>query len=141
MWQLAARSWVIAAAVLGTIVPATTGRADPGSPPVQIGRATWAPKLYGFCMDAADSRHRSIPEQAHVLHELGFDGAGYELWLGDDLDKNLRTLDEADLKVYLFWIVVHLDPKIFNSGPCYLSGLPAQWALASCGKDSKPQVT
>jgi hypothetical protein len=64
-------------------------------------------------MDAADSRHRSIPEQARMLHELGFDGAGYELWLGDDLDKNLRTLDEADLKVYLFWIVVHLDPKIF----------------------------
>jgi sugar phosphate isomerase/epimerase len=111
MWQLASRLWVIAAAVLGTIVPATTGRADPGSPPLQIGQANWAPKLYGFCMDAADSRHRSLPEQARMLHELGFDGAGYELWLGDELDKNLRTLDEADLKVYLFWIVVHLDPK------------------------------
>jgi hypothetical protein len=24
---------------------------------------------------------------------------------------------------------------------CYLSGLPDHWALASSGKDSKPQVT
>jgi sugar phosphate isomerase/epimerase len=111
MWQLASRLCAIAGAVLGMIVPATTGRADPGSPPVQAGQAAWAPKLYGFCMDAADSRHRSLPEQARMLHELGFDGAGYELWLGDDLDKNLRTLDEADLKVYLFWIVVHLNSK------------------------------
>jgi sugar phosphate isomerase/epimerase len=102
--------WVIAAAVLGTLVPAGAGRADTSSPPARAGQSTGAPKLFGFCMDAADSEHRSLPEQARMLHELGFDGAGYELWLGADLDKNLRTLDEADLKLYLAWIVVHVEP-------------------------------
>ncbi len=110
MWHFVSGLSLIAAAVLGTVVPATTGRAGTGSPPVKAGQAAWAPKLFGFCVDVADSKHRSIPEQARVLHELGFDGAGYELWLGADLDKNLRTLDEAGLKLYLAWIVVHLEP-------------------------------
>jgi len=102
---------VIAAALLGTLVPAASFGAETDWPPVQAGQTTWAPKLYGFCMDVADSKHRSIPEQARMLRELGFDGAGYELWLGEDLDKNLRALDEADLKVFLFWVVVHLDQE------------------------------
>ena len=40
-------------------------------------------------MNVADSEHRSLPEQARMLRELGFDGAAYGLWLGDDLDRNL----------------------------------------------------
>jgi sugar phosphate isomerase/epimerase len=59
------------------------------------------PELYAFCMDVADEKHRSLPEQARMLRELGFDGAAYSLWFGEDLDRNLRTLDEAGLKPYM----------------------------------------
>jgi sugar phosphate isomerase/epimerase len=73
--------------------------------------AAWAPKLYGFCMDTHDEKKRSIPEQAQMLCDLGFDGAGYPLWLDESLEKNLRTLDQSGLKVYLLYASVNVDPK------------------------------
>ena len=103
------RFWLILAALLGTIVPTTPGRADTAAPAVQAGQTPWAPKLWGFCMDKADSKKRSLPEQARMLHELGFAGAGYWLWFGAELDKNLRTLDEADLQLYFACFEVHLQ--------------------------------
>jgi sugar phosphate isomerase/epimerase len=59
-------------------------------------------------MDVADSKHRSLPEQARMLRELGFDGAAYGLWVGEDLERNLRTLDEAGLQVYMFETRINL---------------------------------
>jgi len=53
----------------------------------------------------------SIPTQAKLLGELGFDGAGYPLWLGDEADDNLRWLDEAGLPLYLVYMSVNLDPQ------------------------------
>jgi len=73
-------------------------------------QAAWAPKLYGLCMETHDAKRRSIPEQVRMLRELGFDGAGYPLWLDENLDKNLRTLDEAGLHVYLLYTSVDVKP-------------------------------
>ena len=50
-----------------------------------------APKLYGFCIDLPEDPDPSISSQAELLHELGFDGVGYPLWFGDDLDEKLAA--------------------------------------------------
>ncbi|MFH1264173.1 MAG: sugar phosphate isomerase/epimerase family protein [Planctomycetota bacterium] len=103
--------WMIAAAILAFIALATTTRAGETAKP---GKTAWAPKLYGFCMDTHDSKHRSMPEQAQMLAELGFAGAGYRLWLDENLDKsldkNLKTLDEAGLAVYLLHTAASVKP-------------------------------
>jgi sugar phosphate isomerase/epimerase len=53
----------------------------------------------------------SVPAQAKLLCELGFDGVGYPLWFGDELDNNLRSLDESGLTLHLVYLTVNLDPK------------------------------
>lgn len=68
------------------------------------------PPLYGFCMEVTDAKRRTLPEQVRLLHDLGFQGAGYPLWLGEKLHENLRVLDNAGLKVYLLWTAVNLKP-------------------------------
>ena len=82
-------------------------------------QSEWAPEFYGFCMETHDSEKRSVPQQAKMLASLGFDGVGYPLWLNDDLQKNLQTLDDANLKIYQMYMRVNLaadsgkvDPKV-----------------------------
>jgi sugar phosphate isomerase/epimerase len=69
-----------------------------------------APKLYGFCMEMHDARKRTLPEQAAMLRELGFDGVGYPLWLDDQLQQNLAELDRAGLPVYLMYASASVAP-------------------------------
>jgi len=107
MWNTS----VIAAMTLGMLMLVAVGRAQEKSSSGAAGQAAWAPKLYGLCMDTHDAKHRSIPEQAKMLRELGFDGAGYPLWLDETLDKNLRILDDAGLKVYVLYASVDVNPK------------------------------
>lgn len=71
---------------------------------------TSLPKLYGFCVDLPAVPNPSIPDQARLLKELGFDGVGYPLWFGEEMDKDLRALDEAGLELYLVYTTVNLDP-------------------------------
>jgi sugar phosphate isomerase/epimerase len=99
---LGIRGWPITAAAIVVLFSGIMGRADETCPPAKSRPAAGTPKLFGFCMDVADSKHRSLPEQARMLRDLGFDGAAYGLWLGKDLDRNLRTFDEAGLNIYLF---------------------------------------
>ncbi len=73
-------------------------------------KKVWSPKLYGFCMGMPGPARRSISEQARMLHELGFDGAGYQLWLDGKLEENLKTLDDADLEASLLYIRINLKP-------------------------------
>ena len=73
-------------------------------------RDAWAPQLYGFCMDMPAAPNASIAEQAKLLARLGFDGAGYPLWLDDDLPKNLATLDDAGLKTFHLYASIDLKP-------------------------------
>ena len=95
--------FVLAAAILATVFFGRSIRAE-GAPPR-------APDLYGFCMDLPKVPNPSIPDQAKLLKELGFSGAGYPLWFGEELDKSLRTLDEAGLRLYLVYMTVNLDPE------------------------------
>lgn len=71
---------------------------------------SWWPKLYGFCIETHDARKRTLPEQAALLRELGFDGAGYPLRLDESLEKNLKILDDAGLALYLAHARVSVKP-------------------------------
>jgi sugar phosphate isomerase/epimerase len=64
------------------------------------------PPFFAFCMDTHDSMKRSLQEQASLLKELGYDGAGH-LWL-DDLDKRIETLDAQGLKLFHVYIRVNI---------------------------------
>ncbi|MCY2989781.1 MAG: sugar phosphate isomerase/epimerase [Planctomycetota bacterium] len=88
--------------------------------PDQASPAAWQPPLYGFCMEIFDAKKRPLPEQAQMLRELGFDGVGYPLWLDENLDKHLRTLDEAGLKLYLLYATLNVNPN----APAYDPRLP-----------------
>lgn len=77
------------------------------------GRATDLPSAAGkpffaFCMDVQDSKKRSLPEQAELLKELGYDGAGH-LWL-ENVSERLQTLDAAGLRLVQIQTIVDLTP-------------------------------
>jgi len=61
--------------------------------------------FFAFCMDTHDSMKRDLREQAALLKELGYDGAGH-LWL-DHVAGRIETLDAAGLK--LFKISMYVD--------------------------------
>jgi len=105
---------------LAVLLAGVTGRAEETRPPAPADQPAGTPKLFAFCMNVADSRHRSLPEQARMLRELGFDGAAYGLWLGADLERNLQTFDAAGLNIYMFEVVADLtrpfDPQLNPPG-------------------------
>lgn len=62
--------------------------------------------FFAFCFDTHDEKKRDVAQQAAMLKELGFDGAGH---IGlDGLDQRLATLDQAGLKLCLAGMVVDL---------------------------------
>ena len=64
--------------------------------------------FFALCMDTHDSAKRTLPQQAALLAELGYDGAGH-LWL-DDLDQRLATLDAVGLDLFQVYLRVDLRP-------------------------------
>lgn len=85
---------------------------------------SWPPKLYGFCMELPAVPNPSIPDQAKLLKELGFDGVGYPVWLGEEADKNLQALDKAGLELQLAYVTVNVNPE----KPAFDPRLPAALA-------------
>lgn len=64
--------------------------------------------FFALCMDTHDAKKRSLPEQAQMLKELGYDGAGH-LWL-DGVRERLATLDAARLKLFQIYLRLDLSP-------------------------------
>lgn len=100
--------------------------------------------LFAFCMDTHDERKRSLAEQAAMLKELGYAGAGH-LWL-DQLPERLQTLDEAGLALFQVYLRVSIapgaqppyDPRLKDLLPL-LRGRPTMLAvLVTGGKPSDP---
>lgn len=84
-----------------------------GHPPT--GGREPTPPLFAFCMDTHDSRKRDLRQQAEMLKELGYAGAGH-LWL-DGVEERLRTLEEAGLR--LFQIYLRGDLSAAGAAPGY----------------------
>ncbi len=74
-------------------------------------KPAWPPRLYGFCVELPAVPNPSISGQAKLLKELGFDGVGYALWLGETMDNNLRVLDEVGQQLYLVYMTVNLNAE------------------------------
>lgn len=67
--------------------------------------------FFALCMDTHDARKRSLAEQAHLLKELGYDGAGH---VGlDQLEERRRTLEAVGLKLFhvYLWLSVRADGR------------------------------
>lgn len=101
---------IVVAMLLALLVPTGAGLAEEASPAPAETASAWAPEFYGLCVDTHDEKHRSTAEQAQMLRELGFDGAAYRLWLDEEMDKNLKTFDDAGLKIYMMYTSVNVDP-------------------------------
>jgi len=110
-WRCSLPGLLAIPAALLLMSPVQLARAaDDASPPAGKDAASWTPKLYAFCMGMPDKARRTVAEQAEMLHELGFDGVGYSLWLGEELEKNLRALDAAGIEAFMLYTSVNLKP-------------------------------
>ena len=75
------------------------------------------PKFYAYCVEVGvpGLKARPLADQASLLHELGFDGIGLPLPLGDDLDADFKLLDDAGLQAFMFWININVNPAKASS--------------------------
>ena len=64
--------------------------------------------FFALCMDTHDAKKRSLAQQAEILKELGYDGAGH-LWL-KNVPERLKTLDAAGLKLFHIYMQVNVKP-------------------------------
>ena len=119
-------------AILALALAAPPLRAEPAAPAA-------APPLFAFCMDTHDAKKRSLAEQAGLLKELGYAGAGH-LWL-DKVDERLKTLDAAGLRLFQIYLRVDVsekpgtgyDPRLRDVVPL-LKGRDAMLALLLQGR-------
>lgn len=71
-------------------------------------------QVFAFCHDTHDARKRDVAEQAAMLKQLGFDGAGH---IGlERIDQRLDSLDKVGLQLFLAGITINLaqdiDPQL-----------------------------
>jgi sugar phosphate isomerase/epimerase len=78
--------------------------------------------FFAFCMDVQDSQKRSLPEQAQLLKELGYNGAGH-LWLANVAER-LQSLDAAGLTLFQIQINLDLAPGMPAYDPALKDALP-----------------
>jgi len=63
--------------------------------------------FFPFCIDWHDAKHRTFDEQAPMLKELGYDGAGH---IGlDKIPERLKSLDAVGLRLYQITMWIDLD--------------------------------
>jgi len=117
----------------------------------QLGRQSRAAEdapfpFFALCMDTHDAKKRTVAQQAELLKELGFDGAGH-LWL-DGLSERLATLDAAGLKLFQVYVSLDIGPKAkqaydprFGASMALLKGRGVSLGvLISGGKPSDPTL-
>lgn len=103
------------------------------------------PPFYAFCMDTHDEKKRTLREQAELLKELGYDGAGH-LWL-DNLAERLVTLDAAGLRLFQIYLRMNIaadakesyDPRLPEALPL-LKGRGVELALLIIGGQPSDKV-
>lgn len=65
--------------------------------------------FFALCMDTHDAKKRTLAQQAEMLKELGYAGAGH-LWL-KNVPERLKTLDAAGLKLFHIYVRLNVSPK------------------------------
>lgn len=98
--------------------------------------------FFALCMDTHDTKRRTLAQQAEMLKDLGYSGAGH-LWLGKVAER-IETLDAAGLKLWQIYVRLNVapdakrtyDPKLKEVLPL-LKGRPTTLCvLVSGGKPS-----
>ncbi len=74
-----------------------------------LGAAKFENPFFALCMDTHDERKRNLAEQAQMLKELGYAGAGH-LWF-DNVAERLATLDRAGLTLFQIYMQIDLGPR------------------------------
>jgi sugar phosphate isomerase/epimerase len=114
------------------------GAPEPNAP------APKANPFFAFCMDTHDAKKRTLEQQAEMLKELGYDGAGH-LWL-DKIPERLKTLDAAGLKLFQITMSVNIAPDKpaydarFNEVLPLLKGRGVQFVLLMNGLKPSDQA-
>ncbi len=67
--------------------------------------------FFALCVGNHDAKKRSVPDQLRLIAEMGFDSVGYPIWLGAEMDANLKLLDELKLRPAVLWTRVDVNPK------------------------------
>ncbi|MCP4785321.1 MAG: sulfatase-like hydrolase/transferase [Fuerstiella sp.] len=99
--------------------------------------------FFALCHDTHDAKKRSLDEQAALLKELGYDGAGH-LWL-KNVAERLKTLDAARLKLFQIYMRLNLakgvpyDPQLKEILPL-LAGRGAMLAILIQGRSRTDQT-
>ncbi len=78
--------------------------------------------FFAYCIDTHDSQKRTLPEQAAMMKELGYDGVGH-LWL-ENVPERLKTLDDAGLKLFQISIRATIAPDQPAYDPALKDVLP-----------------
>jgi sugar phosphate isomerase/epimerase len=107
------------AALIACVVALQISVAE-GAEPVVSGESK--PPFFALCMDTHDSQKRTLEEQAALLEELGYDGAGH-LWL-DNLGQRIETLDAHGLKLFQVYLQVNIAPDATPYDPRLKEALP-----------------
>ncbi|MCX8107804.1 MAG: DUF1080 domain-containing protein [Verrucomicrobiae bacterium] len=102
--------------------------------------------FFAFCMDTHDSKKRNLTDQAALLAELGYAGAGH-LWL-DGLEERLKTLDAVGLRLFQVYLRLDLRPdanKVYDQRleemlPLLRARGVMLAAILSGGKPSDPKL-
>ena len=120
---------LVAGLVMGHVASAEAPPAAPAQSPNAF---------FAFCMDTHDSQKRTLQEQAALLKELGYDGAGH-LWL-NDLGRRIETLDGSGLKLFQVYLRVNIaagkppyDPRLEEALPL-LKGRDVMLTLLVTGR-------
>jgi len=123
-------SRIVSAALIAGLAMAQVASAEAPAPSPNA--------FFAFCMDTHDSQKRTIEEQAALLKELGYDGAGH-LWL-NDLGRRIETLDACGLKLFQVYFRVNIaagkppyDPRLETALPL-LKGRDAMLSLLVTGR-------
>jgi sugar phosphate isomerase/epimerase len=89
------------------LLPSALSAAETATQPASaLRQGDWP--LFALCMDTHDARKRTLAQQAEMLKELGYSGAGH-LWL-DKVAERIETLDAAGLTLYQIYIQLDVSP-------------------------------
>lgn len=70
-------------------------------------RQSWP--FFALCMDTHDAQKRTLPQQAAMLKELGYEGCAH-LWL-DSLEERVTTLTQQGLRLFQVYMKVDLSKE------------------------------
>lgn len=90
--------------VLASYTGVSAVKTTPPAAETGVSKPAWP--FFAFCMGIHDAKKRSLPQQAAMLKELGYDGCGH-LWL-KNVETRAKTLSDSGLRLFQVYMRVNL---------------------------------